>query len=276
MISTVINQTDRPMRLKEEQISSFRTKGYVTVPALYGREEIALLKSSLDNIKKMSDRPEVVRERTNNSVRLIYGAHHFDEAYRRLSQHPRWVSAASQLLDDDVYIHQMRINPKAAYDGQGWWWHQDFATWRYEDGMPTARALMIGLFLDDMTACNGPLMVIPGSHTLGHIDENVRDHDKTGYTVMDLPQSVISRLTSEGGVEALTGPAGTMLFMHCNLVHGSVGNITPFERTIVYINVNACSNAITKLDRAPWFANRDFSPIRPIGDDALRALASAA
>lgn len=262
------------MRLSEQAIASFRTKGYVTVPALFDRDEIDLLQRALDKIKTV-ERPEVVRERTNNSVRLIYGAHRFDDTYRRLAQHPRWVEAARQLLDDDVYIHQLRINPKAAYDGQGWWWHQDYGTWRHEDGMPAPRALMIGLFLNDMTACNGPLMVIPGSHKLGYIDDNTPDQDKTGYTVMDLPPAVISKLTQDGGIEALTGPAGTMLFMHCNLVHGSVGNITPYERTIAYLNVNACSNKITKLTRAEWFANRDFTPIRTLGDDALKERLSA-
>ena len=76
-------------------------------------------------------------------------------------------------------------------------------------------------------------------------------------------------MIAEGGVEALTGPAGTVLFMHCNLVHGSTGNITPSARTIAYLNVNSTENPIPKFSRAEHFANRDFSHLQPYSDDCL-------
>jgi ectoine hydroxylase len=264
------------MKLSAQQLADFETRGYVTVPALFSPEEVRVLKAALEDVKRRTDRPEVVRERTNDAVRLIYGAHRFDEVFRRLVHHPRWIEPARQLLGGDIYLHQLRINPKAAFDGQGWWWHQDYATWRFEDGMPSPRALMIGVFLDDMTAANGPLMVIPGSQRHGHIEDTSPDQDATGYTVMDLPKTLIAQLVRDGGIEAVTGPAGTVLFMHCNLVHGSVGNITPFERTIAYLNVASCENRTTKHDRAPWFCNRDFSPLQTLGDDCLLVSSAAA
>lgn len=264
------------MKLSQEQLQAFERDGYVTVPALFTRDEVAVLRDALDRVKAMTDRPEVVRERTNDSVRVVYGAHRFEDVYRRLSRHPRWIEPARQLLGGDIYIHQTRINPKAAFDGQGWWWHQDYATWRFEDGMQSPRALMIALFLNDMTAANGPLMVIPGSQRHGHIDDTSRDHDRSGYSVMELPKALIAELTEEGGVDAVTGPAGTALFMHCNLVHGSAGNITPHERTIAYLNVASCDNPTTSGKRAEWFANRDFSPLQALTDDCLLADATAA
>lgn len=263
------------MQLNAEQLAAFERDGYVTIPALFATAEVAALRSALERIKTMTDRPEVVRERTNDAVRLVYGAHRFDDVYRRLSRHPRWIEPARQLLGGDLYIHQTRINPKAAFDGQGWWWHQDYATWRFEDGMPSPRALMIGLFLDEMTAANGPLMVIPGSQRHGHLEDTERDLDRSGYSVMELPRTLIEQLAREGGIEAVTGPAGTALFMHCNLVHGSVGNITPYERTIVYLNVASCDNRTTGGRRPEWFANRDFTPLEAAGDDCLMTGADA-
>jgi len=38
----------------------------------------------------------------------------------------------------------------------------------------------------------------------------------------------------------------------------------------------AVSNHITKFKRPEWVAHRDFTPITPVADDALRALADAA
>ncbi|MFN8753458.1 MAG: phytanoyl-CoA dioxygenase family protein [Betaproteobacteria bacterium] len=258
------------MKLSAQQLAQFAERGYITVAALFDGAEIHALRTALARIKASSHQPQVVRERTNQSVRLVYGAHLFDDTWNRLAHHPRWIEPACQLLGGHLYIHQLRINPKAAFDGQGWWWHQDYATWRFEDGMQEPRALMIGVFLAARTPANGPLMVIPGSHTYGHIERTSPDQDSSGYTVMDIPRETIERLVQEGGgIEAVTGPAGTVLFMHCNLVHGSTGNITPFERTIAYLNVASVDNP-TRSHRAEWFANRDCSPLQSLDDDCLR------
>ena len=60
-----------------------------------------------------------------------------------------------------------------------------------------------------------------------------------------------------------------------NLVHASPPNITPYPRKIVYLTLCAVSNHITKFTRPEWIAHRDFTPIEPLGDDALLELARA-
>lgn len=261
------------MKLTPSQIEQYHARGYVTVPTLFSHAEVSALRLALQYILEHErDRPELIREKDNDSVRLIYGADTYNEVYYRLLHHPRWIEPARQLLESDIYLHQLRINPKAPFDGGGWWWHQDYHTWRTNDGMPTARALMIGVFLDDMTPCNGPLMVIPGSQRLGLVEDTTPDPDKTGYTVYDLKPELIGGLVREGGIDALLGEAGTTIFMNCNLVHGSTGNISPQPRTIVYLNVNSVENAATRFDRPRYFANPDFSPLQPLSDDCLLAL----
>ena len=58
-------------------------------------------------------------------------------------------------------MHQFKINAKAAFDGEVWQWHQDYGTWKRDDGMPEARAMNISVFLDEVMPVNGPLMFIP-------------------------------------------------------------------------------------------------------------------
>lgn len=261
------------MTLTEDQIETYHARGLVTVPGLFTKAEVASLRSALGRIlAEERHRPELIREKDNDAVRLVYGADTFDDTYHRLLHHPRWIGPARQLLASDIYLHQLRINPKAAFDGGGWWWHQDYHTWRTNDGMPTPRALMIGVFLDDMTPANGPLMVIPGSHRHGLVEDTTPDPDRTGYTVYDLKPELIARLVEEGGIEPLLGEAGSTIFMNCNLVHGSTGNISPYARTIVYINVNSVENAATRFGRPRYFANPDFTPLAPLGDDCLATL----
>lgn len=49
-------------------------------------------------------------------------------------------------------------------------------------------------------------------------------------------------------------------------------NISPFNRTIVYLSLCAVSNHIRQFKRAEWIAHRDFTPIQPLADDCLEEL----
>ena len=72
-----------------------------------------------------------------------------------------------------------------------------------------------------------------------------------------------------------TGPAGSLLMFHCNLVHASPPNISPFGRTIVYLSLCHVDNHIRRFKRAEWIAHRDFTPIECLADDCLAELACA-
>jgi hypothetical protein len=52
------------------------------------------------------------------------------------------------LFGEDVYVHQFKLNAKAAFEGDLWQWHQDYGSWARDDGMPEARAMNIAVFLE--------------------------------------------------------------------------------------------------------------------------------
>ena len=112
------------------------------------------------------DRQEVWREKSG-VARTTFAAHQYNEGFRRLGSHPRLIEPVEQLLDGQVYMHQYKVNAKAPFDGAVWQWHQDYGTWKRDDEMPDPRAMNISVFLDDVTAANGPLLFIPGSHKHG-------------------------------------------------------------------------------------------------------------
>lgn len=62
---------------------------------------------------------------------------------------PRLLDIAQFLLDDEVYIHQSRLNYKPGFRGKEFYWHSDFETWHVEDGMPRLRALSISITLTE-------------------------------------------------------------------------------------------------------------------------------
>ena len=74
------------------------------------------------------------------------------------------IEPVEQIFGEKVYMHQYKINAKAAFTGDVWQWHQDYGTWKRDDGMPEPRAMNIAVFLDEVMPINGPLMLVPRSH----------------------------------------------------------------------------------------------------------------
>ncbi len=259
--------------LDAQQLSSFNDQGFLLFPSLFSEAEVAVLREGAANAMARSG-PEVVCEPDSEAVRLVYGAHRFEEACQRLGRHPKLIAAAEQLLRaDGVYIHQSRLNPKVAFEGSNWDWHQDFATWHDRDGLKEPRALMVAVFIEDVTAANAPLLIVPGSHKNGLVHDANDNREAGGYTLFTIPPKTLAELAKERGIVAQTGPAGSVLICHSNIVHGSSNNITPWPRTIFYLNVAACDNPPTIFKRAEHHCSRDWSPIEPLGADCLLEIA---
>ena len=266
------------MKLSTGQLKAFDEQGYFFFPNCFSEDEIALLREEADNILRLN-RQEVWRERTG-APRTVFAAHTFSEVFGLLARDPRLVEPPCQLFGEEVYVHQFKLNVKAAFEGDVWQWHQDYATWLREDGMPQPRAMNIGVFLDEVMPINGPPLLIPKSHKHGVFSAG---HDKvtTSFPLWTLDKDTVTRLASEAagpdgvGIVAPTGKPGSMLMFHGNLVRASPPNITPYPRKIVYLTLCAVSNHITKFTRPDWIAHRDFTPIIPADDDALIEYAHA-
>jgi len=213
------------------------------------------------------DREEVWREKSG-IARTAFAAHTYNEAHRRLGAHPRLIEPIEQLLEGQVYMHQYKINAKAPFDGEVWQWHQDYGTWARDDEMPEPRAMNISVFLDEVTAANGPLLFIPGSHKQGVVEAG-HDLETTSYPLWTLDRDTVSKLAEKGGCVAPNGPAGSVLLFSSLLVHASPPNISPLGRIIVYLSLCHVDNHIRAFNRKEWIAHRDFTPIKALDDDCL-------
>ncbi|MCH2211875.1 MAG: phytanoyl-CoA dioxygenase family protein [Fuerstiella sp.] len=254
------------MQLTEAQINEFKKFGLLFLPEQFTPGEAALLRAEADRIYQL-DRKEVWRE-SNGAARTAFAAHKYSEGFRRLGRHPRLINPVMQLLGGQIYMHQYKVNAKAAFDGDVWQWHQDYGTWQRDDEMPTPHAMNIAVFLDPVTAANGPLMFIPGSHRDGVFNAG-HDLQTTSYPLWTLDRTTVKRLADAGGIEVPTGPPGSVILFHSNLVHASPSNISPWHRSIVYLSLCEVSNHIRRFQREEWIAHRDFTPIEPLDDDCL-------
>ena len=260
------------MKLNQQQLDQFATEGWLFLPELFTDEEVALLRHEAIEIYK-EKREEVWREKSG-APRTAFAAHLYNEAFRLLGAHPRMIEPIEQLFGEKVYMHQFKINAKSAFTGDVWQWHQDYGTWKRDDGMPEPRAMNIAIFLDEVMPINGPLMLVPRSQTAGDLKAS-HDLATTSYPLWTLDEETVTKLVQDGGIVAPTGKPGGMLMFHGNLVHGSSGNITPYPRKIVYLTLNSCSNYIRKPTRPEFIAHTDFAPIQTVADDSLLRLAQS-
>jgi len=266
------------MPLTSEAIATFHREGWLFMPEVFSAEEVALLRQEALSIFDQH-RPEVWREKSG-APRTAFAAHTYNEAFRLLGAHPRLIHPVEQIFGEHLYMHQYKINAKSAFTGEVWQWHQDYGTWKRDDGMPEPRAMNISVFLDEVMAINGPLLLVPRSQTAGDLKAS-HDTSTTSYPLWTLDNATVTRLAAEAapaggvGIVAPTGKPGSVLMFHGNLVHASPPNITPYPRKIVYLTLCAVSNHITRFTRPEWIAHRDFAPIVPVDDDALVEYARA-
>ena len=68
---------------------------------------------------------------------------------------------------------------------------------------------------------------------------------------------------------AATGPAGTVLIFGDLMVHGSPGNMSPWDRSIYSLILNPTTNTQTKFSRPEHKHHTDFTTVTSLSDDCL-------
>lgn len=241
------------MTLSDAQLDEYRKNGYLFFRDLLNKEEVATLRAAIPALMA-STGPEVKRDSPEAIPKIVYAPHANDPHYAALCRLPRILGTVQQLLGEAAYLYQSRINLKMPFTGDAWSWHQDFTAWHRGDGMPKPHAVMTAVFLDDCTVANGPLLVMPGSQREALDEILSREAQVTGYEVQRVDTETLRTLAEAGGITDLAGTAGSVAFIHPTLMHGSASNMTPWSRSILYLNYSAVSNR-TVANKRPWFMN---------------------
>ena len=271
---SVVYGTDADGPLDGDGLRAFDHRGFLVIDDLLDASDLERLGSAVNRIvndPSLATDERLVREPGGDAVRSVFEIHRLDPVFAELATDPRVLDPVRQILGSEVYLHQTRANLKPGFHGKEFYWHSDFETWHAEDGMPTMRALSMSISLTANEIHNGSLMIIPGSHRtfVGCRGATPSDHYRDSLRAQEVgvPSEMdLTRLVAEGGIETITGPAGSAVMFDCNVMHGSASNITPFSRSNLFFVFNSVENAVVEpfaaqRPRPTFIASREVEPL---------------
>jgi ectoine hydroxylase len=248
-----------PGPLSEAQLDEFERKGYLFIPNLIDGEELEALRKEMNALLSNDayrDKAFSITEPESHEIRSLFAVHRLSERLGALASDERVAGAARQIIGDDPYVHQSRINYKPGFAGKDFNWHSDFETWHAEDGMPNMHAVSASLILTDNHEFNGPLMLIPGSHMefVPCLGETPEDNHKRSLKAQEVgvpSPEALTHLVDKYGIDAPKGKAGGLLLFDCNTLHASNANLSPDPRSNVFFVFNRRDNRCVAPFAAP-------------------------
>ena len=234
--------------ISKEQVDEFRRNGFLVAENAVDARQLAGLREALAGWveeSRVHDAPfgeptadgrarfDLAPEHTAEApaLRRVNNPSEIDDAYMEVMRDSAMTDMVASLIGPDVKHHHCKINLKLPGSHTEVRYHQDFAyTPHTNDDVVTAL-----LMLDDMTAENGCLMVVRGSHR-GPMYSLFDGERFTGFIAPGEERGLRER------EEPILGRAGSVCLMHTLLAHGSEPNRSASPRGL-YICVYSAADA---------------------------------
>ena len=171
-----------------------------------------------------------------------------------VARHPRLLDIAREILERNPFPFRATLFDKSPASNWLVVWHQDTALplrerrnipewgpWSVKDGVIYAHApahalstvIALRLHLDDSFAENGPLRVLPGTHTMGVLNDDAIHN-------LSIQIAPVDCLVPQGGV----------LVMRPLIVHASSKSRSATRRGVLHIEYAACAKFAEGLELA--------------------------
>lgn len=218
----------------EEQVRQYRREGYVLYPDFLSAAEVAGYLAEIERIgegntlarhdgSRMEMEPNQGPD--GSRIRRLYEPCSYYPLFRALSEAPKLLDCAAQLLGPDLVFHYSKINMKPPAIGSVVEWHQDLSYYP----LTNPDSVSILFYLDDADRENGCLQVIPRRHR-----GPLLDHTRDGIF-----QGRVTEPVDERAAVALEGRAGTALFMDALTPHASLTNTSSRPRRTLILSYRA-------------------------------------
>jgi ectoine hydroxylase-related dioxygenase (phytanoyl-CoA dioxygenase family) len=223
--------------LPAREIARYREDGFIVVPGVFSASEVEELRRVTDEfVRKAADVSanddiydlEDSHSAADPRVRRIKTPHLHHPAYARAARHDNIVAILKDLWGT-VRLDTGKLNMKSAGYGAPVEWHQDWAFYPHTNDDLAA----VGIMLDDIDEENGPMLVVPGSHT-----GPVWDHHGPDGRFCGAMEPAACDLDFSRAVPCL-GKAGSVTVHHVRAVHGSATNFSGRERRFLLYQYRA-------------------------------------
>lgn len=243
---------------KVAQKDFFEKEGYLVVKDLLSPEEVKACQEEIHLLHQFAagqasdtekERADIARRHVQQEpfakdktqgdalpvLRKAENTRQYSEVFKDLAQHPNLIAVLQNLIGDDLLLFRSTLMFKPAFHGSSHGLHQDSAYWPMEP----PRLVTVSIALNDATVENGCFKVVPRSHLWGvqewggiarQQDAELTDREDVAKQQMDVPLS-----------------AGSALFFHSLMVHGSGPNASPHPRnTALYAYFSPEVRYVTK------------------------------
>jgi ectoine hydroxylase len=261
--------------LSDSEMSSYEKNGFVIVPNVFSKHEIASLNSDLAHLRRSKGREKKRHLRTDipaGESESLFAPDKTSAVFHDLAREPRVLDRVHQILGTPAYLHRARIHVDAGANGTAYPWHSEFETWHAEDGVPRMHGVEAWLMLSPSNPMNGALQMLAKSHyiyaacraqkrALGAPLPN--DKDRTAAIPARPSPETLTRLLYFGALARAYGEPGTLVLCDSNLMYASAKGSNGNRRMTAMFSYNSMEN----LPIGQPFAGDTLRPSPVVNED---------
>tara|TARA_B100001057_G_scaffold497905_1_gene603358 strand:+ start:2363 stop:3145 length:783 start_codon:yes stop_codon:yes gene_type:complete len=224
------------MKINKSDLKFFEKNGYLVINNLISKKELGQISNRLKELeKKQKDGRGLNEPGTKKS--LVHSLHK-DQKLKKIIEEKKWFKKINcELLNcDEIFTWNAKSNLKHKWIGSVEYYHQDYIYWKGL-GFKSSNMLNCMIFVDDHSHYNAGLWVFPKSHKKMYKHEkflNINSLQK--YFVSP---EILSKLNKKNPAVSIKAKAGSCIFFHSKLIHGSSHNISPNDRRILLYDVSS-------------------------------------
>jgi len=266
----------------EHELARYRRDGYFVRERVFGASELTRMRASVERVHvrvaaaaAAQDAAPIERidekryqdllgssvkwewqQEARADVRSMEPFLHLDAELEASVDDARlWQPATALCGDDRLALFTDKLNFKRP-GGAEFPWHQDSPYFVFE--CPHVdRLASLQVYLDDATLENGCLWMIPGSHARGRLP-CFEDQGTLGRLYTD-----VERALPGASLVPIEAPAGSVIFFHGDVVHGSRSNRTAASRRAFVLTYQPAGHA--------QFRRQGARPVRSAGEISFAA-----
>ena len=183
-------------------------RGYVVLPGFMSREVVEALRARVEELFENEGENAGSEFRAEPNTRRLANLVAKGELFERVVSHPEVLEYVSAVLGERFKLSSLNARSANPHSDSYQPLHADMGLVADEKGYAVCNTVWM---LDDFTADNGALRVVPGSHKWKRLPDG---------SVVD------ERL--------VTSPAGTVVVMNAHMWHGGTANLTAAPRRALH------------------------------------------